>query len=409
MAARKSGLTARLVETIRRPGLFGDGGGLYLRVTPTGGKFWVYRYMLGGRRRDMGLGAVALFPLAEARRRAIDARRLCADKIDPIEARQGTRQADAVASAKSPTFQDCAERYIEAHKAGWSNPKHAAQWPITLGAYVYPVLGSLPVQAVDVGLVMKAVEPIWAEKPETATRVRGRIESVLDWATARGYRTGENPARWRGHLENLLPSRSKVRRVEHHAALAYPEIGAFMAELRQQEGVAARALEFAILTAARTGEVIGARWDEFNLAEGLWTVPAERMKGGREHRVPLADAALAIVGQMAAIRSGDFVFPGQRTGQPIGAMGLLYKLGQMGRRDVTVHGFRSSFRDWAAERTGFLSEVAEMALAHAVGDQVEAAYRRGDMFQKRRQLAEAWARFCRAPPAGGEVVAIRTR
>lgn len=408
MAARRSGLTARGVETIRRPGLFGDGGGLYLRVTSTGGKFWVYRYMLAGRRRDMGLGAVELFPLAEARRRAIDARRLCADRIDPIEARQRTRQAGAAASAKALTFQACAERYIEANKAGWSSAKHADQWPKTLGAYVYPVFGDLPVQAVDVGLVLKAIEPIWTEKPETATRVRGRIEAVIDWATARGYRQGENPARWRGHLENLLPKKSKVRRIEHHAALPYADIGAFMVELRQQEGVAALALEFAILTAARSGEVIGAQWAEINMAERLWTVPRERMKAGREHRVPLSDAAMAIVEKMAAIRTSDFVFPGQRSGQAIGVVGLFYKLGQMGRRGLTVHGFRSTFRDWAAERTAFPAEVAEMALAHAVGDKVEAAYRRGDLFDKRRQLAEAWAKFCTAPPSTGRVISIRT-
>jgi integrase len=407
MAARKSGLTARQVETARKPGLFGDGGGLYLRVTPTGGKFWVYRYMLDGHRRDMGLGAVELFPLAEARRRAIDARRLCADRIDPIEARRGTRQAGAVASPKALTFQACAERYIEANKAGWSSAKHADQWPKTLGAYVYPVFGDLPVQSVDVGLVLKAIEPIWTVKPETATRVRGRIEAVIDWATARGYRQGENPARWRGHLENLLPKKTKVRRVEHHAALPYADIGAFMVDLRQQEGVAALALEFAILTAARSGEVIGARWIELNMAERLWTVPRERMKAGREHRVPLSDAAMSIVEKMAAIRTSDFVFPGQRSGQPIGVVGLFYKLGQMGRRDLTVHGFRSSFRDWVAERTAFPAEVAEMALAHAVADKVEAAYRRGDLFEKRRQLSDAWAKFCARPALPAEIVPIR--
>ncbi len=254
---------------------------------------------------------------------------------------------------------------------------------------------------------MKAIEPISAAKPETAGRVRGRIESILDWAAARGYRQGENPARWRGHLDNLLPNETKVRRVEHHAALPYPEIAAFMAELRGQEGIAARALEFAILTAARTGGVIGARWDEINPAERLWTIPADRMKAGRNHRVALSEAAVAIVEAMAAIRCGDFVFAGGRANWPISNMAMAMTLRRIGRSDLTVQGFRSSFRDWAAERTTFPAEVAEMALAHTVTDKVEAAYRRGDLFQKRRHLAEAWAKFCAAPRSIGRVVAIR--
>jgi integrase len=329
------------------------------------------------------------------------------DGRDPLAAKRAKRDQARLAEARAMTFRQCAEAYIDAHRAGWRNPKHAGQWPATLETYVYPTMGALPVQAVDVGLVMKAVEPIWTTKPETAGRVRGRIESVLDWATARGYRQGENPARWRGHLENLLPKKSKVRRVEHHAALAYTEIAEFVAELRRQEGVGARALEFAILTAARTGEVLGARWDEINIAERLWTVPASRMKAGKEHRVPLSDAALAIVERLAAIRSGDFVFPGAREGRPLSNMAMLMTLRRMGRGELTAHGFRSSFRDWAAERTAFPAEVAEMALAHVVGNKVEAAYRRGDMFEKRRQLADAWAKFCTAPtPAGATVLAF---
>lgn len=407
MPRKAAGLTARQVQTQKVPGLFADGGGLYLQVAPTGAKTWIFRFQLAGRRRDMGLGSAGVYSLAEARQKAVDARRLVAEAIDPIEHRAGQAAAGALAAVKAMTFRACADQYISSHRAGWRNPKHAAQWPATLSTYVYPSFGALPVQAVDVGLVMMAVEPIWATKPETAGRVRGRIESILDWATARGYRQGENPARWRGHLENLLPARSKVRRVEHHAALPYPEIGAFVIELRQQEGVAARALEFAILTAARTGEVIGARWDEINIAARLWTIPAERMKAAKEHRVPLSDAALAIVNAMAAIRTGDHVFPGGRAGRPISNMAMLMLLRRMGRGDLTAHGFRSSFRDWAAERTGFPAEVAEMALAHAVADKVEAAYRRGDLFEKRRQLAEAWAKFCGAPTAEGRVVPIR--
>jgi integrase len=263
-----------------------------------------------------------------------------------------------------------------------------------LQTYVYAVMGELPVQVVDVGLVMKAVEPLWSAKPETASRVRGRIESILDWATARGYRTGDNPARWRGHLENLLPQKSKVRRVEHHAALPYCELAAFMTGLRQQDGVAARALEYAILTAARTGEVIGATWSEIDLEGRLWTIPGVPMKAGREHRVPLSDAALAILRTMGEVRTGEHVFPGARSGRPISNMAMLMLLRRMRRGDLTAHGFRSAFSDWCAEQTNFPSEVREMALAHAVGDKVEAAYRRGDLFEKRREVMSAWGRYC---------------
>jgi integrase len=400
---------AALVRT-KKPGHHGDGGGLYLQISRyAGSASWVFRYRMRGRLREAGLGSVDTWSLAEARERARQFRQLRGEDRDPIEERRAGQQKARVEAAKAMTFQACAQAYIKAHAAGWRNPKHAEQWPNTLGTYVYPVFGAVPVQAVDVGLVMKALEPIWTQKPETASRIRGRIESVLDWATARGYRQGENPARWRGHLENLLPKKSKVRRVEHHAALPYEEISSFMAELRGQESIAARALEFAILTAARTGEAIGARWGEIDLAERLWAVPGERMKAGREHRVPLSDRALVIVEEMRAIRSGDFVFGGARTGRSLSNMAMTMTLRRMGCGELTVHGFRSTFRDWAAERTNFPSEVAEMALAHVVGDKVEAAYRRGDLFQKRRQLAEAWARFCASPPASEKVVPIGAR
>jgi integrase len=293
-----------------------------LQVSAAGTKSWVFRFKEAGKLREMGLGATHTIGLAEAREKARDCRRRRLDGIDPIEARKATRAQARLDAAKAMTFKQCAESYIASHKAGWRNPKHAAQWPSTLGAYVYPIFGALPVQAVDVGLVMRALEPIWTTKPETAGRVRGRIESVLDWAAARGYRQGENPARWRGHLENLLRKKSKVRRVEHHAALPYAEIGAFIAEMQQREGVAARALEFAILTAARTGEVIGAKWDEIDFDERLWTVPAERMKAGKEHRVPLSDAALAVLEEMQKIRSADFVFPGGKARRPLSKYGV---------------------------------------------------------------------------------------
>jgi len=401
MARTIGKLTALAVDKSKRRGYYGDGGGLFLQVSVSGSKSWVFRFKEAGKLHEMGLGATHTIGLAEARERARECRRLRLDGIDPIEARKVARAQARLAAAKAVTFKNCAERYIASHQAGWRSLAHAAQWPSTLGRYVYPVFGSLPVQAIDVGLVLKALEPIWTAKPETAGRVRGRIESVLDWATSRGYRQGDNPARWRGHLENLLPTKSKVRRVKHHAALPYAEIGEFIAQLKQQEGVAAQALEFTILTAGRTGEVIGSRWSEISLAERLWTIPAERMKAGKEHRVPLSDAARAILEQMQAIRQDDFVFPGGKTKRPISNMAMAMTLRRMGRDDLTVHGFRSTFRDWAAERTDVPREVAEMALAHAVGDKVEAAYRRGDLFEKRRQLMDAWSRFCTAP-AGDE-------
>jgi integrase len=390
-------LTALGVDRAKRRGYYGDGGGLFLQVSASGAKSWVFRFKEAGRLREMGLGATHTLNLAEARERARECRRMRLDGIDPIEARKAARAKARFEAQNAISFKACAERYIAAHKAGWRNPKHAAQWPSTLSTYVYPVFGSLSVQAVDVGLVLKAVEPIWTEKPETASRVRGRIESVLDWATSRGYRQGENPARWRGHLENLLPKKSKIRRVEHHAALPYAEMGDFMASVKKQEGVAARALEFAILTAARTGEVIGAKWPEINFAERLSTIPAERMKAGREHRVPLSDAALAIVEEMQKIRDGEFVFPGAKAHRPLSNMAFLMLLRRMGRGDLTAHGFRSTFSDWCSEQTNFPAEVREMALAHTVSDEVEAAYRRGDLLRKRRQLMDAWARFCGAP------------
>lgn len=404
MARATDRLTARAAQTARAPAkhakFLPDGRGLYLRVSAAGTKSWIYRYRKGERLHDMGLGPYPDISLAEARERAAAQRKLRIDGNDPITARQASRMASRLDAAKVMTFRQCAEAYIAAHQTGWRNPKHAAQWPATLAAYVFPVFGDLHVAAVDVGLVMKAIEPIWAKKPETSSRVRGRIESVLDWATVSGYRTGENPARWKGHLEHKLPKRSKVARVEHHAALSYAELPDFMAKLRLQSGVAARALEFAILTAARTGEVIGATWAEIDLEACLWTVPAGRMKAGREHRVPLSQAAMAILRLLEAARTGDKVFP-------ISNMAMLMLLRRMGRGDLTAHGFRSTFSDWCAEQTNTPSEVREMALAHTVGDKVEAAYRRGDMFDKRRQLADAWARYCAAQPAASVTVLRR--
>ena len=399
MARTTNRLTALKVEKTKAHGMYADGGGLYLRVTEEATKNWVLRYMLAGKPRWMGLGPVSLFGLQEARAKALDARRLRHEGVDPIEARKAARQQARLDAAKSVTFKECAAAYIAAHKAAWHNPKHAAQWEATLATYAEPIIGALPVQAIDTALVTRVIEPIWSTKPETASRLRGRIESVLDWAKARGFRQGENPARWRGHLDNLLPASSKVRKVEHHAALPFAKIGAFISALREQEGTAARALEFAILTAARTGEVIGATWGEIDLNGKIWTIPASRMKAGREHRVPLSARAVEIVASMGKLAGDDVspkthVFPGLKTGKPLSNMALLMLLRRMAQDEVTAHGFRSTFRDWCAERTSYPGEVAEMALAHTVSNKVEAAYRRSDLFDKRRRLMDDWAKFC---------------
>jgi integrase len=397
-----------------------DGGGLYLRVNATGARSWIFRYMLDGKAREMGLGALHTIPLAEARDLAAECRRMRFYGKDPIEARRAERLAAKVEAAKAMTFEQCAQGYIAAHKASWKNRVHAQQWPTTLKTYVYPIFGSLPVQAVDTGLVMKAIEPIWTTKPETASRVRGRIETVLDWATVRGYRQGENPARWRGHLDHLLPALSKAKRAkrqmtgrsEHHPALPFADLPAFMIELRAREAGAARALEFAILTAKRTEEVIGARWSEINRSERMWTIPAGRMKGEREHRIPLSQAALDLLDAMLTVAPDPqgYVFSGANPGRPLSNMAMLTLLQKrMGYPQYTVHGFRSTFRDWGAERTNFAGEVLEMALAHVVDDKVEAAYRRGELLEKRRRLMEAWANYCNSAPIAGEIVPIRAR
>jgi integrase len=345
----------------------------------------------------MGMGAYPEVSLATARKRAFEFRQMLAEGADPLAERNAKRAAARVEDAKSITFDDCAKAYIAAHADGWRNAKHRQQWANTLADYVSPVFGKLPVRAIDTGLVMRALEPIWSDKPETASRLRGRIESILSWAQVRGYRLGDNPARWRGHLDHLLPAKAKVRKVEHHAALPYAEVGKFVNALGRQEGIAASALKFLILTATRTGEVLNATWDEIDLDARTWIIPASRMKGGREHRVPLSAAAIAALQDMQAIRRGDYVFEGAREGRPLSQMALLMMLRRMQRSDVTSHGFRSTFRDWAAERTNYENHVVEQALAHAIGNAVEAAYRRGDLLAKRRRLMDDWAKFCATP------------
>ncbi len=383
-----------------------DGGGLYLQVSSSGAKSWLFRFMLNGRAREMGLGSLRAVSLACAREKAAHCRALLAEGTDPIEAREAERSNELAAGRKTITFKEAADAYIAAHQSGWRNEKHASQWRNTLEAYAYPVFGRSLASEIDTGLVMQVLAPIWSEKTETANRVRGRIERVLDWATVSGYRQGQNPARWRGHLDNLLPKPSRLRKVRHHTAMPYHEVGDFVRQLRRYGGVAPRALEFVIFTAARTSEVIGATWDEVDLKLATWTVPAERMKGNREHRVPLVEPAVEALSSMRDLATGDHVFPGASPGRGLSNMALLAVLRRCGLA-ATVHGFRSSFRDWAAEETNFPREVAEQALAHSQPDSVEAAYRRGDLFSKRRRLMEAWAQYLEAQTA--EVVALPTR
>jgi integrase len=407
-------LTSMEVRNASKPGLYGDGLGLYLQVSKFGTKAWLFRYMIDGKARKMGLGAIHTVSLAEARKRVNEARLKLLDGIDPIDERNAGRAKQKVEAAKAISFKECADRYIAANRAGWKNAKHADQWFSTFnetkrGKVVYPAstdaINRLPVASIDTNLVIRVLEPIWTKTPESASRIRGRIETVLDWAKVREYRTGENPARWRGHLDKALSARPKGRK--HHDAIGYADLAPFMTALREKDGVSARALEFTILTAARTGEAIGAEWLEFDLEAKLWTVPAARMKAGREHRVPLSDRAEEIL--EALPRDGKFVFAGGRADRPLSNMAMLELVRGMRGKGSTVHGFRSTFRDWAAEQTAYPHELCEIALAHAVSDKTEAAYRRGDMMDKRHRLMADWADFCEktAPGDANNVRAIR--
>ncbi len=326
---------------------------------------------------------------------ALELRKLRLKGVDPIEARKAEQEAVRRERANAVTFSQAVSEYIRLNRAGWRNDKHAAQWTSTLKTYAEPVIGSRPVASIDANDILRVLEPIWIDKAETASRVRGRMEAVLDWSTVRGQRSGDNPARWRGHLELLLPAKSKVRKVAHHAAIDRAELPKFMVLLSKQPGTGARALEFTILTAARTSEVLGARWEEIDLKAEVWTIPAERMKAGKEHKVALSECALAVLKPLAAASTSDWIFPGEgRKDGPLSNMTMLKVLKRMNRDDLTTHGFRSTFRDWAAETTDIPGEVVEMALAHTISSKVEAAYRRGDLLEKRRRLMKAWGRFC---------------
>ena len=379
-------LTARKVETAKS-GKYSDGGNLYLIVSKSGARKWVLRFTWRGRAKEMGLGSAASVPLADARERAASARRKLAQGLNPVDERKRTRGV--------PTFAETADQVLEALSAGFRNEKHKAQWKSTLETYAAP-LRAKPVDTVATDDVLAVLKPIWTAKPETASRLRGRIEKVLDAAKAKGFRDGENPARWRGHLDHLLPRPSKLAR-GHHAAMPYDKVAGFVADLRGREFPAALALELCILTAARSGEILGMRWDEIDFDKKVWTVPAHRMKAGREHRVPLSQRATGILARLGEARSGDFVFPGQRRDKPLSNKAMELMLRRMKIENVTVHGFRSAFRDWAGNETGYPRELIETALAHVIGDKAEQAYRRSDALEKRRQLMEAWAQYCSAP------------
>jgi integrase len=395
MARKINRLNARAVVAISTRGRHADGGGLYLSISPNGGRRWVFLYRWHGKPTEIGFGSARDVTLARARELASQARANLAEGINPKDTRKPSGGA---------TFGECAERVIEAMRPSWRNDKHAAQWKMTLREYAAP-LRRLPVERITTDDVLSVLKPLWSIKPETASRLRGRIERVLDAAKAQGLRSGENPARWRGHLNQLLPKRQRLAR-RHHAAMRYADVPSFMADLQSRQAGAALALEFAILTAARSGEVLGARWEEFDLDNAVWTVPAERMKGGREHRVPLSRRALKIVKAIFEDRNADFAFANKDANKPLSATALSKLLRRMKIENATVHGFRSTFRDWAAECTNFSNEVCEAALAHTVGNKVEAAYRRGDLFDKRRNLMDAWAAYC-AIPKTDKIVAFR--
>jgi integrase len=392
-----------------KPGLHPDGGGLYLQVTISKNghlnKSWVFRFARDGRERRMGLGSLNTFGLGEARERAAECRKRLEAGKDPIEERDAERTERKAPASESLTLEQCAIAYIAAHEAGWRNAKHRGQWRTSLRDFAYPVFGALPVDQIDTALVMEALAPLWADRIDTGTRVRARIEAILDWARVKGYRSGENPARWRGHLDHLLAKPSKAKRVVHHAAMPYADLPSFLVELRKVKTTAAWALELLVLTAARAAEVRGARWDEIDVKTRIWTIPGERMKRGKEHRVPLTEAALSILDNM---RGADpvLVFPGARNGQPLGEITFWRLMRQMGIAEATPHGFRSAFKDWAAECTNSPDWVSEKALAHVVGDETRRAYQRGDLLEKRRKLMDDWAQYC-ANLAADNVVSLK--
>ena len=405
MSKAANRLTAKRIERLKKAGRYHDGYGLVLQITKGGSRSWILRYQRHGRERMLGLGPLHTVSLKEARERAKKARLQLLDGEDPIQARREKRiqtRLEAVREANLVTFRAAAERFLAAHEGAWKNAVHREQWRKTLSAYAYPIIGSLPVQAIDTDWVLQVLEPIWTSRQQTATRLRGRIERIIDWAKARGLRDGENPARWRGHLDKLL--QKPTAKAKHLAAMPYRDVPVFVAELRAREGVAARAFEFTILTAARTGEVVGATWGEIDLAERVWAIPASRMKANEEHRVPLSGRVVEILAGLPREEGNDFVFIGTRPQTGLSKTAMREMLYAMRGKGVTVHGFRSAFSDWAHEQTNAKSEVVEMALAHAVGSDVERAYRRTKLFERRREFMETWERFCGMQEQPSDVV-----
>jgi integrase len=391
---RWSRLTAMSVKALSTPGRYGDGGNLFLQVSRGGTKSWLFRYMRNGQARAMGLGSARVVMLARAREKAAACRSQLADDIDPIEARRAARVAAQRDLTASITFRYCAERYIAAHEAAWKSQKHREQWRASLELHVYPIFDAVAVSAIDTDLVMQVLEPVWNKRPKTAERIRGRIERILSWAKVRGYRHGENPALWRGHLDQLLPATRKISHIRHHAALPYQQVGIFLSKLRESQWLATSCIEFLVLTAARSGEARGARWEEIDLPTKTWIIPAFRMKGNREHRVPLSDRAIELLLALPRLSTDSLVFSGGNEGEALHDRTLTLTLRRLNYEHITIHGFRSTFRDWAAEQTHYPREVAEAALAHVNVDRVEAAYRRSDLFEMRRQLMSQWATYC---------------
>jgi integrase len=400
-------LNALAVRKLKTPGRYLDGGGLLLHVVSASRRSWIYRYIdTNGRERWLGLGSAATVSLAEAREAAEKAQKLRGQGIDPVDHKRAAKQAAKVEAAKQVSFEAATEAFVTTRASGWKQPRHAQQVRGSLARHAFPIIGAMPVGEIDANAVLRVLQPLWHAKTETASRIRSRIEAVLDFASVRGWRSGANPAIWRGNLKLVLPSKRAVRKVEHFAALDWREAPAFMAKLRQRTGMGAAALRFAIMTAARSSEVRGARWNEIDLENATWTIPAARMKAAREHRVPLSPPALAILREQEKLQDGSrLVFLGQRHGTPMSDMTLSAVLKRMDRGEITVHGFRSCFRDWCAEATDHPAYVAEMALAHSAGSAVEKAYRRGDLFDKRRQLMDEWAAYLARPPA--EIVPLR--
>ncbi|WP_377847180.1 tyrosine-type recombinase/integrase [Bosea sp. UC22_33] len=406
-------LSALKVAKLSRVGLHSDGQGLGLQISRWSTKSWIFRYSRGGKEHRVGLGPYPDVSLAEARLLAQECRRQLRAGLDPLSERRAKLATVLADATKSVSFSECSTRYISAHEASWRNEKHRQQWKNSLATYADPVIGKLDVKDIDTGLVLRILEPIWSKKTETATRLRGRIEQVLDWAKVRGYRTSENPARWKGHLDKLLASPKKIQKIEHHAAVAIDDAPAVVKRLRALTSSSARCLEFVILTASRSGEALGAVWDEFDFAGKVWRIPGSRMKAHRDHAIPLTADMLKLLEGLPREKGNPFVFIGAKAGSGLSNMSLLMLLrGMMPDQKVTTHGFRSTFKDWASERTSFANEVSEAALAHTIENKAEAAYRRGDLLEKRRRLMAAWGAFLSSEPKAGQgakVVAIRAK